>query len=125
MNLLSLLLGSMTQSSSVDSLSGKTGISSAAVKQLLMLALPILLKSLTQNASSKEGAQSLLGALAQHKNDMPMADQLSNADAKTAVRSSIIFSVEIKRLRSRTSLPRPVFPMIRSALFSRIPLRRS
>ena len=81
MNLLSLLLGSMTQSSSVDSLSGKTGISSAAVKQLLMLALPILLKSLTQNASSKEGAQSLLGALAQHKNDMPMADQLSNADA--------------------------------------------
>jgi hypothetical protein len=82
MNLLSLLLGSMTQSSSVDSLSGKTGISSAAVKQLLMLALPILLKSLTQNASSKEGAQSLLGALAQHKNDMPMADQLSNADAE-------------------------------------------
>ena len=82
MNLLPLLLGSMTQSSSVNSLSGKTGVSSHAIRNLLILAIPILLKYLTKNASSPEGAQSLLGALAQHQNNEPLADQLSNADAQ-------------------------------------------
>ena len=39
MNLLNMLLGSMTSDSSVESLSGKTGISSSKILQLLKLAL--------------------------------------------------------------------------------------
>ena len=82
MNLLSLLLGSMTQSSSVDSLSRKSGVSSQLVKTLLIAALPMIIKSMTQNASSTSGASSLLTALGQHNNNKSLADQLGSADAE-------------------------------------------
>ena len=82
MNLLSLLLGSMTQSSSVDSLSKKSGVSQQLVKALIIAAIPMILKSMTQNASSEAGAASLLGALGQHKDKKDLADQLGGADAE-------------------------------------------
>lgn len=81
MNLLSLLLGSMTTQSSVNSLSGKTGISNSLIMKLLPIAIPLLIKYLTQNASSQQGALSLLGALGQHKNTNNMELQLADADA--------------------------------------------
>ena len=68
MNLLSLLAGTMLSQSSVNSVSGKTGLSSKQIQKLVMLALPILIKYMTKNASSGDGALSLLGALSQHKN---------------------------------------------------------
>ena len=80
MNLLSLLLSSMLSSSSVDSLSGKTGLSSKQVSKLVALAIPILLKAMTSNASSSSGASSLLGALMQHNNKKSFADQIKEAD---------------------------------------------
>ena len=80
MNLLSLLTGSLTSGSSIDALSGKTGLSSAQLTKLLPLALPLLLKFLTRNASSADGAQSLLGALGGHKETRSMAEQISGAD---------------------------------------------
>ena len=82
MNLLSLLLKGMTTTASVNALSQKTGISAKTIKKLLPLALPILLKAMTSNASSSSGAQSLLGALTQHTNKRPLEDQISNADEK-------------------------------------------
>ena len=82
MNLLSLLLKGMTTTASVNALSQKTGISAKTIKKLLPLALPILLKAMTSNASSSSGAQSLLGALTQHTNKKPLEDQISNADEK-------------------------------------------
>ena len=82
MNLLSLLLKGMTTAASVNALSQKTGISAKTIKKLLPLALPILLKAMTSNASSSSGAQSLLGALTQHTNKKPLEDQISNADEK-------------------------------------------
>ena len=82
MNLLSLLLKGMTSAASVNALSQKTGISAKTIKKLLPLALPILLKAMTSNASSSSGAQSLLGALTQHTNKKPLEDQISNADEK-------------------------------------------
>ncbi|MDO4805215.1 MAG: DUF937 domain-containing protein [Lachnospiraceae bacterium] len=82
MNLLSLLLGSMTTQSSVQSLEQKTDVSSALIRKLLPLAIPILIKALTQNASSQTGAMSLLGALTQHKSTKPMENQIAAADSK-------------------------------------------
>ncbi len=81
MNLLSLLLGSMMTQSSVNNLSGKTGTSQSAIMKLLPLAIPILIKYLTKNAQSQQGALSLLGALTQHKNTNSMELQLADADA--------------------------------------------
>ena len=81
MNLLSLLLGSMTTQSSVDSLSEKTGVSAALIRKLLPLAIPILLKYLTSNASNQQGALSLLGALSQHTSTNQIDKQIKDADA--------------------------------------------
>ena len=80
MNLLNLLLGSMTSEDTVNTLSQKTGASSKQVSMLITLALPLLIKYLTKNASSQSGAQSLLGALMQHTNKNSMADQVAQAD---------------------------------------------
>ena len=82
MNLLNLLLNSMSTQGNVQSLSGKTGLSDKQIKMLLMIAIPILLKKMTNNASSQQGATSLLGALMQHNNNKSFADQLSEVDAE-------------------------------------------
>ncbi len=66
MNLLNVLLKALLTDSAVTALAKKTGIGSAALKKLLPLAIPLLLKALTNNASSQSGVQSLLGALTQH-----------------------------------------------------------
>ena len=92
MNLLSLLLKGMTTAASVNALSQKTGISAKTIKKLLPLALPILLKAMTSNASSSSGAQSLLGALTQHTNKKPLEDQISNADEKDGAAASEIMA---------------------------------
>ena len=80
MNLLQLLLGVMTSQSSVGSVSGKTGLSDKQIKQLMMLAIPLLLKYMTKNASSQDGALSLLGALSQHTSNKEMNSQMDDAD---------------------------------------------
>lgn len=81
MNLLNLLMGSMTSSSSVDSLSKKTGLKGITILTILSYALPLLTKFMTANAAKADGAQSLLGALTQHKSTKSVADQISTADA--------------------------------------------
>lgn len=80
MNLLQLLLGSMVSNDSINSVSKKTGVSSKLTSKLLMMAIPMLISYLTKNASKKEGAQSLLGALTQHKNNDTVSNQIANAD---------------------------------------------
>lgn len=80
MNLLQLLMGAMTSQSSLGSVSGKTGLSDKQVRQLMMLAIPLLLKYMTKNASSSSGAQSLLGALTQHSDKKGMDAQMDSAD---------------------------------------------
>ncbi len=80
MNLLQLLLGSMMSSNSVNSVSNKTGINSKLVQKLIVAAVPLLIKYMTKNASSASGAQSLLGALMQHKGTRSMSEQIDEAD---------------------------------------------
>lgn len=80
MNLLDMLLGSLTSSSSLNALSQNTGTNQEQTSNLVNAAIPTLLGALTNNASSQEGAQSLLNALGQHTETTTMAQQLANAD---------------------------------------------
>ena len=63
MDLLNLFTGAMTSQPTVNTLSEKTGASNAQIKKLLILALPLIIKAMTSNASSQNGASSLLSAL--------------------------------------------------------------
>ena len=80
MNLLSLLLKSMLTDSSLSAMAKKTGLSKVVLKKLIPLAIPLLIKFMTSNASSQSGALSLLGALGQHTNKKSIADQIAEAD---------------------------------------------
>ena len=81
MNLLQLLLGSLTSNDSVNSVSKKTGVSSKMTSKLLMMAVPLLISYMTKNASKKEGATSLLGALMQHNSKDTVSEQIATADS--------------------------------------------
>ena len=81
MNLLQLLLGSLTSNDSVNSVSKKTGVSSKLTSKLLMMAVPLLISYMTKNASKKEGATSLLGALMQHNSKDTVSEQIATADS--------------------------------------------
>ena len=81
MNLLQLLLGAMTSNDSVNATSKKTGVSSSSISKLLMMAVPLLITYVTKNASKKEGASSLLGALSQHTSTQTVSQQITNADS--------------------------------------------
>ena len=80
MNLLSVLLKIMLAEKALSALSGKTGLSSSALKKLLPLAIPLFLRYMTSNASSQSGATSLLGALTQHALARNAEDMLREAD---------------------------------------------
>lgn len=80
MNLLQLLLSTMANNNSVNSVSQKTGIGAALVKKLIVAAIPLLIKYMTKNASSAGGAQSLLGALTQHTSNRSMSQQIDEVD---------------------------------------------
>ena len=82
MSLLNVLTKSLLSDVAVSALAKKTGLSSAKLKKLLPLAVPILLKALTSNASSQTGLQSLLGALTQHTNTKSLPEQIDEADEK-------------------------------------------
>ena len=80
MSLLETLLRSMTSSSSLDTMSRRTGGSNDQMAALITAALPILLRAMTQNASTQSGAASLQQALTQHTETGSMAEQFETAD---------------------------------------------
>lgn len=80
MNLLQLLLGSLTTDDSLKSTSKKTGVSSDVISKLLLAAVPLLITYMTKNASKNDGAQSLLGALGQHTSSQTVSQQIKDAD---------------------------------------------
>ena len=80
MDLLSLLMGSMTNESTLSALSGKTGASSQSITKLIASALPLLLRFLTINAGSQNGGRALLTALDGHTDTRPMELQIQDAD---------------------------------------------
>ena len=76
MNLLGILLKALLSEGALKALAKKTGLNSKQLKKVLPLAVPLLLKMLTKNASDKDGALSLLGALTQHTSKKTMAQQI-------------------------------------------------
>ena len=80
MDFLSVILDSFLAGDAVKALAKKTGISSGTLKKFLPVAVPFLVNMLTKNASSKEGASSLLEALSQHTDSTPVSEQIENAD---------------------------------------------
>ena len=82
MNLLSMMSSMLGDSDVTGALSNNTKVSSGALGKLLALALPALLKQLTKNASTEDGARSLFNALSQHTTDRSLADQLNNVDTE-------------------------------------------
>ena len=81
MNLLDVLMGSMTSQESLEAMSQKTGATAEQTKKLVAEALPVMMKSMTDNAArSEEDARSLLGALQQHQQKGVMNRQVGEAD---------------------------------------------
>lgn len=80
MNLLNILLKALLSKSTLSALAKKTGLNAGSLKKLIPLALPLLLKHLTGNASSESGALSLLGALTQHSSAKALPEQIAEAD---------------------------------------------
>ena len=81
MSLLSILTKSLLSDAALTALAKKTGLSSKKLKKLLPLAIPLLLKAMTSNASSQSGLQSLLGALTQHTSTKALPEQIQEADS--------------------------------------------
>ena len=86
MSLLETLLQSMTSSSSLDTMSRRTGGNNDQMAALITAALPILLRALTANASTKSGAASLQQALTEHTETGSVAEQFEAADADDGAR---------------------------------------
>ncbi len=80
MSLLGILLKSLLSDGALKALAKKTGLTPRQLKKLLPLAVPLLLKFMTSNASSQTGAASLLSALTQHTSRKTMAEQIAEAD---------------------------------------------
>ncbi|MBQ9686231.1 MAG: DUF937 domain-containing protein [Oscillospiraceae bacterium] len=82
MNLLSILLKALLSDGAIKALAKKTGLSSKQLKKLLPLAVPLLIKALTKNASQTDGALSLLSALTQHTSKKSIDQQIEEADSE-------------------------------------------
>lgn len=80
MDLVSTLLKSLTSNSSLGALAGKVGVDPDQIEKALSSAIPSLIGSMTKNASSADGAKSLLGALSQHEDDREVSSQIKDAD---------------------------------------------
>ncbi len=80
MNLLALLLKVFMAKNTLESMSEKTGISKDLIRRLIPLAIPLLIRYMTKNASSQSGAESLFTALGQHTSKRTLAEQINEAD---------------------------------------------
>ena len=80
MNLLQLLISTLASNDSVNSVAKKTGLSQKLVYKLIMTALPILIRYMTKNVGSQNGALSLLNALTQHNTTRAMSEQIDDVD---------------------------------------------
>ncbi len=80
LDLLTLLGGASSAKDTLTALSGKTSASEDQVTQALMSALPSMLGKMQTNASTKDGADSLLKALDQH--------DISNADLVKLIKTA-------------------------------------
>ena len=82
MNLLTVLLLSLLSGKSLGALSNNTGVNQIDLKKLLILALPLIIKYMTNNSQSQSGLSSLFGALGAHQNRGSVESQIESADTE-------------------------------------------
>ncbi len=82
MNLLTVLLLSLLSAKSLGALSNNTGVNQIDLKKLLILALPLIIKYMTNNSQSQSGLSSLFGALGAHQNRGSVESQIADADTE-------------------------------------------
>jgi hypothetical protein len=81
MDLVQTLIDSMTSIDSISAITSKTqGAAPSQIKTAITSAIPGIMESMQKNASTEEGAASLLNALGQHTNSGSMRSQLAGAD---------------------------------------------
>ncbi len=80
MNLQSIITNSLLSGAALDVLSKKTKMPKSKLKPIVAAAIPMLLGSMTKNASSKDGAASLLSALGKHETKKSAKQQIEEAD---------------------------------------------
>ena len=80
MDLMDMLANSLMTDSSVEAMCEKTGATKEQAQALVASAIPVFLKSMTENASTQEGARSLRSALDQHTETKSLDSQIKNAD---------------------------------------------
>ena len=80
MNLLSMLSKVLLSDATLKVITSKTGLDVKTLRSLIEKALPTLLSSLTANASSADGAASLLSALSGHTSTKAISEQVAEAD---------------------------------------------
>lgn len=102
MDFLGQLLKTFLADSAIKALARKTGLKSRELKKFLPLAVPFLIQMLTKNASSTEGASSLLEALTQHTGDRAVDEQIADADIVDGAKiiGHILGSGESKELKN-------------------------
>ena len=77
------ILNSILSSGQADKISQKTGLSQDQLSQVIAAGLPMILGGMANNASSKNGAESLNNALDKHTNS-PVLDDAEKAASDTA-----------------------------------------
>ena len=104
MNLLGMLLKVMTAKSAVKQIARKTGLSEKQVKRLMTIAIPILLKYLTKNASSGDGVSSFWARCRRIPNKKKPICSSRKRMKRTAARLSAT-SLAKKRRKLRRTCP--------------------
>ena len=112
MNLLGLLLKAMTAKAALQQIAKKTGLSEKQIKRLIMIATPLLIKFMTQNASSGDGASSLLGALMQHTTDEFFAMELEQVNQILAIMAPAILTGVSEAASNTTAVQGSASPSI-------------
>jgi len=84
MDILSIITQQLSDPKALEELGKKAGVQPGQTQELAQTALPALLKTLQQNASTADGAKSLNKALDEHKNDKvdDIFTFLQNVDTK-------------------------------------------
>ena len=79
-SIINVLAGELMNDSSVKQIAKASGVKAKEAENVIGNAIPLLVQAMSDNAGTKEGAESLYGALGDHKCDKSAADQLKNAD---------------------------------------------
>jgi len=79
MNLIKLLSNELMSKSTIQQVAQAGGIRASQAEKVIGNAIPLLVQSMSDNAGTKEGAESLFAALGEHKNGVGAA-QLADVD---------------------------------------------